>query len=113
LMVDCQKRTYGELSEYHPYMWAVKSHYYSSDFSFYNYPYAFGQLFALGLYAEYEKDRNGFEKKYVDLLSRTGRMSAMDVASSIGVDIRSKAFWQQGMDVIGEFIDRFINESAR
>ena len=77
LMVSCQKRTYGELSAYHPYMWAVKGHYYSSDFSYYNYPYAFGQLFGLGLYAEYEKDKASFEDKYVALLSRTGSMSAM------------------------------------
>lgn len=53
IMIDCQKKTYGDgLDEnlLHPYMWAVKGHYYSTGFSFYNYPYAFGQLFALGLY---------------------------------------------------------------
>jgi oligoendopeptidase F len=92
-------------------MWAVKSHYYSSDFSFYNYPYAFGQLFGLGLYAVYEKRPALFEDTYVALLSRTGSMSAMDVAASVGIDIRDKAFWQQGMDVIGSFIDRFIDAS--
>jgi oligoendopeptidase F len=54
-------------------MWAVKSHYYSSDFSFYNYPYAFGQLFGLGLYAIYEKHPEDFEDTYVSLLSKTGR----------------------------------------
>jgi len=111
LMVSCQKQTYGKLSVYHPYMWAVKSHYYSSDFSFYNYPYAFGQLFGLGLYAVYEKRPALFEDTYVALLSRTGSMSAMDVAASVGIDIRDKAFWQQGMDVIGSFIDRFIDAS--
>jgi len=112
LMVSCQKRTYGELSAYHPYMWAVKGHYYSSDFSYYNYPYAFGQLFGLGLYAEYEKDKASFEDKYVALLSRTGSMSAMSVASSIGIDIHDKRFWQQGMDVIGAFADRFVHHAS-
>jgi pepF/M3 family oligoendopeptidase len=109
LMVSCQRRTYGELSVYHPYMWAVKSHYYSSDFSFYNYPYAFGQLFGLGLYAIYEKHPEDFEDTYVSLLSKTGSMSAMDVAASVGIDIRDPAFWQQGMDVIGSFVDRFAD----
>lgn len=110
-MVASQKRTYGPLSEYHPYMWAVKCHYYSSDFSFYNYPYAFGQLFALGLYAESEKDPSSFEEKYLSLLSRTGRVSAMDAAASIGIDIRDKAFWREGMAVIEGFVERFIHES--
>ena len=64
IMVDSQKKTYGTLSEYHPYMWAVKGHYYSSQFSFYNYPYAFGQLFALGVFAQKEKLGEAFAPKY-------------------------------------------------
>jgi oligoendopeptidase F len=36
-------------------------------------------------------------------------MSAMDVAASVGIDIRDPAFWQQGMDVIGSFVDRFAD----
>ena len=39
IMIDCQKKTYGDgLDEnlLHPYMWAVKGHYYSTGFSFYN-----------------------------------------------------------------------------
>ena len=110
LMVDCQKRTYGGLSEYHPYMWAVKCHYYSSDFSFYNYPYAFGQLFGLGLYAQYQKDPAGFEDKYVMMLSKTGSASSMDVAASIGCDIRTPSFWQAGMDIIGSYIRSFAHD---
>jgi pepF/M3 family oligoendopeptidase len=110
LMVDCQKKTYGEgLDVYHPYMWAVKGHYYSSDFSFYNYPYAFGQLFALGLYAERAKDPSGFPAKYVALLEKTGSDSAMHVASTMGCDITSEQFWQQGMDLIATYAKEFAD----
>ena len=110
LMVDCQKRTYGEgLDVYHPYMWAVKGHYYSSDFSFYNYPYAFGQLFALGLYAERAKNPEGFPDRYVALLEKTGSDSAMHVASTMGCDITSEQFWQQGMDLIATYVKEFTD----
>ncbi|WP_320128125.1 M3 family oligoendopeptidase [uncultured Sphaerochaeta sp.] len=108
LMVECQKKTYGEaLGIYHPYMWAVKGHYYSSDFSFYNYPYAFGQLFALGLYAQRAKDPEKFPGLYVALLEKTGSDSAFNVASTMGCDITSEQFWQQGMDLIATYVKEF------
>ncbi len=112
LMVDAQKRSYGDaLSVYHPYMWAVKGHYYSSDLSFYNYPYAFGQLFALGLYAQKEKDRSGFATKYRSLLEKTGSSSAQEVAQVLGCDLTSEKFWQEGMDIIASYAQEFANAS--
>jgi pepF/M3 family oligoendopeptidase len=114
LMTECQKRTYGDaLSVYHPYMWAVKGHYYSSDFSFYNYPYAFGQLFALGLYAQREKDPDSFGERYVRLLSRTGSESARAVAATMGCDIADEAFWQQGMDLVAGYVKEFSDDCDR
>ncbi len=110
LMVDSQKRSYGEgLSVYHPYMWAVKGHYYSSDLSFYNYPYAFGQLFALGLYAQKQKDGRLFAAKYRSLLEKTGSASACEVALVLGCDITSEAFWQEGMDIIASYAQEFAH----
>ena len=105
IMLDCQKKTYGDgLDEekLHPYMWAVKGHYYSAGFSFYNYPYAFGQLFGLGLYNRSTKEKSDrpFYEKYNALLSLTGQLSAEDVAASAGIDITDPAFWQEGMDII-------------
>ena len=108
IMIDCQKRTYGDgLDEnlLHPYMWAVKGHYYSTGFSFYNYPYAFGQLFGLGLYNRSTKEKSDkpFYEKYNALLSLTGQLSAEDVAKSAGIDITDPAFWQEGMDIIASY----------
>lgn len=110
MMIDCQKRTYGDgLDEtaLHPYMWAVKGHYYSSDLSFYNYPYAFGQLFGLGLSAKSQGDPS-FPETYVKILSLTGRDSAVNVAAAAGCDITVESFWQEGMDVIAAYCDRFV-----
>ncbi|RYG65040.1 oligoendopeptidase F, partial [bacterium] len=45
MMTQAQIDTYGEeLEPKHPYMWAVKGHYYGARF--YNYPYTFGLLLA-------------------------------------------------------------------
>lgn len=109
IMIDCQKKTYGDgLDEnfLHPYMWAVKGHYYSAGFSFYNYPYAFGQLLALGLFHRSESsssDERPFYERYNELLSLTGQLPAKDVAATAGIDLEDSAFWQEGMDIIASY----------
>ncbi|QTQ13088.1 M3 family oligoendopeptidase [Treponema parvum] len=101
LMRDAQERSYGEgLNENrHEYMWAVKTHYYSTSLDFYNFPYAFGQLFALGLYARYKKEGPDFAKTYRLLLSDTGKMSCEDLCKKAGFDITEKDFWRSGISI--------------
>ncbi len=111
IMVDSQKKTYGTLSEYHPYMWAVKGHYYSSAFSFYNYPYAFGQLFALGVFAQKEKLGDEFASKYKNMLEHTGKASAKDVAALLDCDIESEEFWQSSIDIVKTYVEDFLSAS--
>jgi oligoendopeptidase F len=111
LMNEAQRQTYGDAIEaatLHPYMWAVKSHYYSMDYAFYNYPYMFGLLFGLGLYKRYEQDPGAFRASYDELLASTGMADAAELAGRFDIDIRSKAFWQGSLDVIREDIDRFV-----
>lgn len=111
LMLDAQKQTYGDAIDeatLHPYMWAVKSHYYSMDYAFYNYPYMFGLLFGLGLYNRYEQDPDAFRSSYDELLSSTGMADAAELAARFGIDIRARAFWEGSLDVIREDIDRFV-----
>ena len=75
IMLRAQRETYGDgLDErhLHPYMWAWKPHYYSTDLSFYNYPYAFGLLFGIGLYALYQARGPAFIADYEALLGSTG-----------------------------------------
>lgn len=112
LMLDSQRETYGDgldQSELHPYMWAVKGHYYSAGYPFYNFPYMFGQLFGLGLYARYRKDPTSFRESYDDLLSATGLADAATLASSFGIDIRSRSFWTSSLDIVRKDIDRFVS----
>ncbi|WP_407571295.1 M3 family oligoendopeptidase [Deinococcus altitudinis] len=106
LMEQAQRDTYGDaLSSLHPYMWAVKPHYYGS--SFYNYPYTFGLLFGLGLYARYRTDPDGFRAQYDELLSRTGMGDAATLAAGFGIDTRDEAFWTSSLDVIRESIAEY------
>lgn len=111
IMVASQKKTYGTLSEYHPYMWAVKGHYYSSDFSFYNYPYAFGQLFALGVFAQKQKLGDDFAPRYRKMLEQTGKDSAKNVAALLDCDIESEEFWQSSIDIVASYVEDFVNAS--
>lgn len=108
IMVHAQQETYGEgLNEeaLHPYMWAVKPHYYSSVF--YNFPYMFGLLFGLGLYAQYRQAPTGFVERYEDLLSSTGMANAADLATHFDIDITRPNFWHDSLSIIVEDIDRF------
>ncbi len=110
MMTDAQKGTYGDglnVDELHPYMWAVKGHYYRQDLAFYNFPYAFGQLFGLGLYDRYEREPDGFSARYRTILRETGRRDAVAVTRSAGCDIESKVFWRSAMKRIAGLVDRF------
>lgn len=109
LMLDAQGQTYGDGLDphaLHPYMWAAKGHYYSTR-SFYNFPYMFGLLFGLGLYARYEADPAGFRTGYDTLLSSTGLADAATLAAGFGIDVRQPAFWRASLGVIRADIDRF------
>ncbi|MBI5706735.1 MAG: M3 family oligoendopeptidase [Armatimonadetes bacterium] len=109
IMVDAQRQTYGDgLDEaaLHPYMWAVKPHYYSGR-SFYNFPYMFGLLFGLGLFARYQEAPEAFKEGYDDLLSSTGLADAATLAKRFDIDTRSKDFWRSSLKVIEVDIERF------
>ncbi len=111
LMLDAQRQTYGDgldADALHPWMWAAKGHYYSPSFAYYNYPYKFGLLFGVGLYAKYQADPDGFRTSYDDLLVSTGDADAATLAARFGFDIRSKAFWEESLNVIREDIDTFV-----
>jgi oligoendopeptidase F len=113
LMTDAQRSTYGDgvdRATLHPYMWAVKTHYYSS--AFYNWPYCFGLLFGTGLYARYREDPERFRAHYDDLLSATGLAPAASLAQRFGIDIADVEFWRDSLAVIRARIDEFERLAA-
>ncbi len=108
LMLAAQRKAYGDsLAELHPYMWAVKGHYYIPELSFYNYPYAFGLLFGLGLYQISREKPESFGALYDDVLAHTGAMPAADVAARAGLDITTKEFWKASLAQLEKQISEF------
>jgi len=110
LMLDAQKQTYGDgldESHLHPYMWLLKPHYYLESYNFYNFPYAFGLLFGLGVYATYLEEGKAFVPRYKELLRSTGEGKAADLAARFGIDIRSKDFWDASLAVLSKQVDRY------
>ncbi|MDD6795421.1 MAG: M3 family oligoendopeptidase [Clostridiaceae bacterium] len=111
LMLKAQKEAYGDGLDpefLHPYMWTWKPHYYYADANFYNFPYAFGLLFAKGLYARYLEQGSDFAKDYEKLLSVTGKKNVYDIGKEINIDLRSKEFWEKSLKVVEEDINRFL-----
>lgn len=110
LMIEAQKKAYGDGldSNYlHPYMWACKSHYYSSGLSFYNFPYAFGGLFALGLYSKFEKEGADFVPKYKAMLHATPVCTVEQAAAMEDIDLTTPDFWRQSLAQIEELVEEF------
>ena len=106
-MLEAQKASYGNGLDHdvlHPYMWVCKSHYYGP--TYYNFPYAFGGLFARGLYARYEKEGAAFVPKYKNLLHTTPIATAEDVAKVAGIDLTDKNFWRAALQTIADRIDQ-------
>jgi len=110
IMERSQKTAYGDgLDERYlqKYMWTWKPHYYYAGLSFYNYPYAFGLLFATGLYAIYQQRGDEFVNEYKALLASTGEATAADLAARFGIDITTRKFWEDSLAIIGKSIDRY------
>jgi oligoendopeptidase F len=111
IMLRAQRETYGDGLDQrylHQYMWAWKPHYYRTDLSFYNYPYAFGLLFGMGLYALYQARGPAFVADYEALLASTGQASPVDLAARFGIDLRKPEFWQASLRLIEQRVDRYL-----
>lgn len=112
MMLDAQMEAYGDGLDpdvRHSGMWLCKSHYYSTGLHFYNFPYAFGHLFGLGVFGKYLEEGADFLPKYNALLAACGSAKVADVAMSVGIDIRSADYWRSALDVISKNVDEFIS----
>ena len=110
LMLQAQKDAYGDGLDHdclHKYMWINKVHYYYAERNFYNFPYAYGLLFAKGLYAQYLEEGDSFTEKYNKLLAATGSNSLEAVGDLAGIDVRKKDFWTKSLKLIEAKVDEF------
>ena len=72
---------------------------------FYCYAYAWGNLLVLALFDMYRKEGQSFKEKYIKLLSAGGSQKPADILAELDIDVKDKAFWQRGFDVIKEEIE--------
>jgi len=109
LMTAGQKHWYeNTLTEYDEMFWASKLHFSIAGLSFYNYPYLFGYLFSMGIYAKKDSLGAGFHAKYVELLRDTGRMSAEElVLKHFNEDISKKEFWLRSIRIVEDSVAKY------
>ncbi|MBO0441133.1 M3 family oligoendopeptidase [Candidatus Enterococcus ikei] len=110
LMLEAQKESYQDsLGSYHPHFWASKLHFFIDDVPFYNFPYTFGYLFSMGIYAYANKQGSDFEDQYIALLRDTASMTSEDLAKKhLGVDLTKPDFWQAGIDQVIKDVNEFM-----
>ena len=110
LMVEAQKEAYIDgLGSYHPHFWAAKLHFFIDEIPFYNFPYTFGYLFSLGIYAKASQHADGFEDQYIALLRDTASMTTEELAKKhLDTDLHQATFWQAGIDMVLKDIATFM-----
>lgn len=111
IMLEAQKEAYGNGLDHdvlHPYMWICKSHYYSAHLSYYNFPYAFGGLFARGLIVKYQQEGKAFVEKYKQLLHATTVADVEEVAKMADIDLTDQAFWESSLQTASDLIDQYL-----
>lgn len=110
LMVEAQKEAYiNGLGSYHPHFWAAKLHFFIDEVPFYNFPYTFGYLFSLGIYAKASQHADGFEDQYIALLRDTASMTTEELAKKhLNTDLHQATFWQAGIDMVLKDIATFM-----
>lgn len=110
LMVEAQKEAYiNGLGSYHPHFWAAKLHFFIDEVPFYNFPYTFGYLFSLGIYAKASQHADGFEDQYIALLRDTASMTTEELAKKhLDTDLHQATFWQAGIDMVLKDIVTFM-----
>lgn len=111
MMLAAQKESYLDgLASYHPHFWAAKLHFFIDDIPFYNFPYTFGYLFSMGIYAVANQQEQQFEEEYIALLRDTAAMTTEELAQKhLGVDLTQPTFWQAGIDYILADIQTFMD----
>ncbi len=109
LMAETMREHYGDtLDVYDEGFWRSKLHFYMSGLTFYNFPYTFGYLFSLGVYARRAELGKGFHAAYAALLRDTGRMETEDLAKKhLGVDLANPDFWRASVEIVRGKVARF------
>jgi oligoendopeptidase F len=112
MMLSAQRSNFGDAldeDQLDPWFWASKLHFYITGISFYNFPYTFGYLFSMGLFARAKEEGRGFLPRYEALLRETGSAPAETVAwDALGVDLEDEGFWHSSIDMVEGDLDDLL-----
>ena len=87
-----------EITEGYRTWWSYIPHFIATPG--YVYAYAYGQLLALSVYAQYEARGSDFVPQYLDLLRAGGSMPPEELGKLVDVDLADPGFWDRGLDII-------------
>lgn len=112
IWMQVQKESLGPAFKFHPdyhVYWMYIPHFIHTPF--YVYAYAFGDCLVNALYALYQKEAKAgrgmaFEQKYIEMLKAGGTKRHKELLAPFGINIAKPAFWQQGLDIISDYIDQ-------
>jgi len=99
------------LSPGYDYWWSYIPHFIHSPF--YVYAYAFGELLTLALYEQYIQGRPGFVERYLDMLGAGASATPEEIVKPLGIDLKKRAFWQGGVDVIARMVGELESLARR
>jgi oligoendopeptidase F len=95
-----------EITEGYRTWWSYIPHFIATPG--YVYAYAYGQLLALSVYAQYEARGSGFVPQYLDMLRAGGSMPPEELGKLVDVDLADPGFWDRGLDIIERRLDETI-----
>ena len=108
-----QKQLYGNSVRLVPgseVLWSYIPHFLHTPF--YVYAYSFGELLALVFYSLYLKNPRRFAESYVNFLSLGSTERPEHALKRFGIDLKSAALWQQGVDILNGMVAELEEASA-
>jgi oligoendopeptidase F len=106
--VEARDRICGdtiEFSKEEEALWTLVPHYYMPNFRFYNYPYAYAQLFVYALYQQYLEEGKKFVSKFKKALSAGCSISPLQIGEIFGMDVADSHFWEIGLKQYERFLE--------
>jgi len=101
LWAESQEEMFGdsvEVTDGYRSWWSYIPHFIGTPG--YVYAYAYGQLLALSVFAQWQKEGDPFVPKYLDMLRAGGSMRPEAIAAIGGLDLTDPGFWDAGLDLI-------------
>ncbi|WP_417797606.1 M3 family oligoendopeptidase [Terasakiella pusilla] len=110
IWMEVQSESLGSafrFDEEYQHYWAYIPHFIHTPF--YVYAYAFGDCLVNSLYDVFQNGHEGFQQKYLDMLSAGGTKRHKELLAPFGLDASDPDFWKRGLKVISGFIDELEN----